>query len=192
MEKNNKTYIWIRHVEKKYNNGRPVDGGKLHDSPIVEDSQTQIEIEKLVKELVEIYGIPDNIITSPFLRTRQTSSMIKETVMRMYQRDIKIECSTDVGEFLGFCKNKNEEADLELETKKHYKEPYIIGERIKALYERLVTHIKKINRTERNVWIVTHGIIMSKIHTIFNNIEPSRPKPLDYMLYNGNKLTAFF
>lgn len=192
MDKNNKTYIWIRHAEKKYNNGWPTDGGRLHDSPIADDSQISIDIENMVKDLVEKYGVPDKIITSPFLRTRQTTLLIKQSIKSLYDRDINIEYSTDIGEFLGFCKNKNEEADLDIETKKYYKEPYIIGERIKALYERLVYHIKKINRTENNVWLVTHGMIISKIHAIFNTVEPTRPKPLDYILYDGNKLTAFF
>ena len=69
-------FIWIRHAEKLYNNGKGPIGSKQHDPGILRDEEQKIR--NLTRRLIKIYGYPNKIICSPYLRTRETCNYIKE------------------------------------------------------------------------------------------------------------------
>lgn len=187
-----KNFIWIRHAEKLYNNGRAVGKGKQHDPGIIDNLKTRNILYGLIDKLIKQLGVPEKIMTSPFLRTRQTTEIIIAYITQKYGWSPEVEYSEDISEYLGFCKNKNEKADLEEETLCHMNQPLLIKEDITTLDTRVEKHILNIHKNERNIWIVTHGIIMSKIFKFYNNFEPNRPEPLDYMALIKNKLSANF
>ena len=187
-----KNFVWIRHAEKLYNNGKAAGRGKQHDPGIIDSQKTRLKIRSLIDKLVKSIGVPEKLITSPFLRTRQTTDMIVAYMKEKYGWTPKIEYSEDVSEYLGFCKNKNEEADLEEETLAHMSNPFMIGESIDTLITRVEKHILNIHKNESNIWVITHGIVMCKVFNFYNNFEPNRPEPLDYMVLGKNKLSAIF
>jgi broad specificity phosphatase PhoE len=185
-------FVWIRHAEKLYNNGRPIGQGKTYDPGIVDNIHTRNNIWALVEKLVKRLGVPEKIITSPFLRTRQTTELIVAFMFQKYGWTPIIEYSEDISEYLGFCKNKSDPVGLEEETSKHMKRTSLLEESMASLTTRVEKHILNIHKNEKNVWVITHGIVMSKIFNFYNGFEPNRPEPLDYMILEKNKLSAIF
>lgn len=184
-----KTFIWIRHAEKKYKNGKGGAYDKQHDPGIVEDESV---IYETVSKLVAEYETPDKILCSPFLRTRQTSEVIKKALRQKYDKDVEIIVCNNVREYLGFCKSKDGYADLDYQTEKHIGGPLKLKETMLNLTLRLESHINMLNKTEKNVWIITHGILMSKIYKLYTGEEPNRPSTLDYIIYDNNQISKNF
>lgn len=185
-------FVWIRHAEKLYNNGRPVGQGKSYDPGIIDNIATRNKVYNLVEKLVKRLGVPEKIIVSPFLRTRQTAELIISYMNQKYRWTPAIEYSDDISEYLGFCKNKDSLIDLEEDTSKHISRSSLLNESITSLTNRVDKHIFHLHKNEKNVWVITHGIVMSKIFNFYNSFEPNRPEPLDYMVLEKNKLSAIF
>lgn len=180
--------IWIRHAEKLYANGKNSNGFLQHDSPIKYDKITEELIYNLVENLVLKFGLPDKIICSPFLRTRQTSSIINNILFKKYNINLEVEISTDIGEFLGYCKcpDRNAIADIDLDTRRYYDKDVRLNETIDQVKYRAKKHISKIiEDTGKNIWIITHGILISKICEILYNDEKFYPGTLGYMTYKN-------
>jgi broad specificity phosphatase PhoE len=184
-----KTFVWIRHAEKKFKNGKGCLWDKQHDPGIIEDEEN---IYETVNKLADEYGIPDKILTSPFLRTRQTSDVMKKILLQKYDKNIEISICNNVREYLGFCKSKDGYADLDYQTEKHIGGPVKLKESTLNLTLRLESHINNLNKHEKNVWIITHGILMSNIYKLHTGDEPDRPKPLDYIIYDNNQISKNF
>lgn len=184
-----KNFIWIRHAEKKFNNGWGSGTDKKHDPGIIEDDNP---INTFVDNLVAKYGLPDKIVCSPYLRTRQTSLIIKKRLREKYNKYVNIIINNDIAEYLGFCKNHFGYADLDSETQKFLGGPIKTNETLESLQKRINSHIQRIISAEKNVWVVTHGIIISYIYKTLSNKEAERPEPLNYLVYRNNQITKNF
>lgn len=181
-------YIWIRHSEKLYNNGKANGRGRQHDSGIKNSWLSEREISILCKKLVYKYKLPDKLIVSPFLRARQTANLFLESLQNEYNHIPKIEYSTDISEYLGFC--KEEKLDLEPDTLEYFKEPYKKKESMYDLESRISKHIKYINNSKENIWIITHGLIMTKIRYFYKAIDASHFEPLEYLVLRKDILSS--
>jgi broad specificity phosphatase PhoE len=190
-------YIWIRHADKKFDNGKAIDGYCQHDSPIKDDINE--EIYDKVNLLVEKYGFPTHIIYSPFLRTRQTKDymLIKlKEIDEILSEKIEINHDLNISEFLGFQKPIGVPAKVEEETQLYFKQTILLGESLKNLNLRVMNHIYDLNifdtKKEKCIWIITHGIIISNIyHNLYKikNIKQdlkTRPKSLSYLCFKFN------
>jgi broad specificity phosphatase PhoE len=184
-----KKIVWLRHAEKSYTNGRAPKGEKQHDPPITNDLNP---IYNLIDELIVKYGYPDKIITSPFLRTRQTTNVIKKRLQIRYNKIPTIETSCLIREYLGFCKNKTDYADIDSETEKYLGSPIKLEETIDNLQYRIQSHINSLFTESNNIWVITHGIVMSYIYKNIAGEEPERPKPLDYIFYSKSEICKNF
>jgi broad specificity phosphatase PhoE len=189
-------FIWIRHANKLYCNGKAPEGCHQHDSPIQEDSIKYIhsKVDSLIKE----FGFPTKICVSPFLRTRQT---VEKMLQRLYVLDTKktskitIESDTDISEYLGFQKPFGDEADVSEETASIFEKKIILGESLKNLNYRVKSHITRLNIIEENpeiVWIITHGIILNNIYYYLTKQSgkakqlPDRPPSLSHVIFSYN------
>jgi broad specificity phosphatase PhoE len=184
-----KTFVWIRHAEKKYKNGKGGIWDKQHDPGIIEDESPVYDV---VRKIADEYGVPDKILTSPFLRTRQTSNIIKKILLQKYDKNVEICICNNVREYLGFCKSKDGYADLDYQTEKHIGGPVKLKETMLNLTLRLESHINTLKKTETNVWVITHGILMSKIYELYTGEQPDRPNPLDYIICDNNQISKNF
>lgn len=179
-----KKIIWIRHAEKLYNNGRPLYGGKAHDSPLRMDSSLYTQVSSKFMELISIYGMPNKIYCSPFLRTRETASIILDLLNTFYLKKFSIENCNEVSEYLGFCKNKN--LSLEDETLKLH--PNItMNESLEDLEKRVKLHIEKMSCENGVVWVITHGLVINYIQKYFGYDSTNRIEPLEYFHVTENK-----
>jgi broad specificity phosphatase PhoE len=188
--------VWIRHIEKLYKNGKAdkkEENQYQHDPGIVINEETLEKVKVLVSELVKEYGIPKTLIVSPYLRTRETSKIfLKELENINITPDIIY--STDIAEYLGFCKRENprQEADLDPETKKHFKFKVFLGEGFKHFKKRIVNHINYTQENDENVWVITHGLVLSSIYEKFVFNSQRRPKPLDYVVKHKHQIIKSF
>jgi broad specificity phosphatase PhoE len=147
--------IYIRHADKEYANG-DADINK-HDPGITDNG---VEKSKMVaKHLVEQWGQPNLIIVSPYRRTRETATIMNntlETPVRMY-------IDTNLSEYLG--NHRNVPIDVTDSTLIH-DPPH--PETFRDMKIRVRYHHKKIVEYTRKlsvgvVWVVTHGLIIKQI-----------------------------
>jgi broad specificity phosphatase PhoE len=196
MNKENDSIIWIRHMEKLYNNGKATEEGQYqHDPEIIINKTTLLNVDTLISELLNKYGKPKKFIVSPFLRTRQTSDILLGILNSKYDIYPKVEYSTDISEYLGFCRKQyvKEKADLEPKTRELFKFNVYLGESFNHFKKRLENHIYNIENENQNVWVITHGIVLSSIYTYLSKkIPKDRPEPLDYIsLYKNEVIKSF-
>lgn len=179
-------YIWIRHAQKEYSNGKGPSGSKQHDSPIVSNFNTVLDIEDVTKNIIDKHDLPDMIIVSPFLRTRQTAECIIDYIEENFKKKIDVVIDEDIHEYLGFYRPKLNEQfpDITNETSDLMNKKLAFGETQNELLLRVTKHLQKtLQIKDKKVWIVTHGIVMSKIYEFLYNNKFYRPLNLDYFMY---------
>lgn len=178
-------FIFLRHSEKEYKNNRGPEGKPRHDPPIKEGFENLI-IYKSKKNFLK-YGYPQKIISSPFLRTRQTSEIIKNYITKM-GKETEYIIDKDVEEYLGFQKPYNGKADLDIETSK-YTQPLLGVENFQSLKFRAVKFyedlLKKRAGSEGTILIITHGIFISKLATHLN-LKHDSIKELEGIVVKGD------
>lgn len=148
--------MFVRHSYREYRNGKSPKGKLQHDSPISSGYERSIGFKFLYN--FNLYGYPDKIICSPFLRTRQTAKVIKHFI----PDNVKIFIDKDVEEFLGFQKPKRGIPDLDEETKK-YTDCKLGVEKFEDIKKRSSNFYEKIKNPDENILIVTHGVFISQL-----------------------------
>ena len=156
--------VLIRHAEKSYYNGKPNNiSDHKHDPPLTEKGI--LDVINKTSTLIQTYGLPTKIITSPFLRCRQTAILLRLTCLeyiknqKIQHNDIEICIDPIFSEYLG---NHNQDTlDLNSETGKYeipHPENWIT-------FELRMFHACKLLRTlqDDNIWIITHGVVMSTV-----------------------------
>ena len=101
------------------------------------------------------------ILSSPFLRTRETASLIQER----FGTTGTIYIENDVTEYLGWIKPEGENADVDSSTNT-YITPILGVEKLDDVDSRVKRHLAKLDWNS-NILVVTHGII---IKYIYNNL----------------------
>ncbi len=148
--------IFVRHGKKEYSNGKSENYScdpSLTSEGIVE------AIDKF-QNILEKYGIPEKIISSPFERTRQTAEIAQSVIYNISGKKIDIYFDRNLGEYLGnqAKSNPNIKESLRNETlmlNPHIKENwYAFHNRIKKYCNGLKTG---------NVWHISHGLVIQKI-----------------------------
>ena len=102
--------IYIRHADKDFSNGN--SEYFKHDPGI-----TEIGVErarKIATQLIELYGEPEQIISSPFRRARETSLTLN-SMLKNPLEEIKID--SDLSEYLG--NHSDVPLDVTVPTKIH-------------------------------------------------------------------------
>ena len=178
---------WIRHGEKQYRNGNAPEGCHGYDPPL--KTQVYNEFKELCDSIKTKYGVPKKIITSPFLRTRQTALSIANQFFATTNTKIPIFVDTDIGEFLGWRSPTGEKADVDSVTR-FFIEPTLGTERIIDVKERVQKHIDNIEK-DTDILVVTHGIIIKFIHRHITNRKMSYVKELSGINLESDKITRF-
>lgn len=151
----------VRHGEKDYKNNKGPPGKPRHDPEL---KCSERIIAKKILTYFYNHGFPDKIISSPFLRTRQTSKIIK----KFLPLNIEIIIDKEVEEFLGFQKPIGKLADLDKETAK-YTQPKLGIEKYNEIQNRILKFYTKIKKNnQENILVITHGILINKLANYFN------------------------
>ncbi len=141
------TLVVIRHAPKEYDN----KDGRIprYDSPILgvewERSRT------LFKEYIDSHDIkPTRIISSPYLRTRQTAEILSDIAK------IDVEVNRYFSEFLGWNKDYGKEHftdDTFIHKPFPPEKPHIFKKRVKQSFKYILRDMKEGDI----VWVITHG-----------------------------------
>lgn len=168
--------IYIRHAHKAYKNGKPlvqknnITSSKdqrysyAHDPPLTQEGKKAAS--RLAEELLKKYPVPTQIITSPYLRARETAAIMAGVIVKKYSpTSIQILCQTDLSEYLGnHCKYQ---LDVTPATARH-NPPH--PENFYRFRERIENHYSNWLPSEEVTWVITHGIIINEI------LRPFYPK----------------
>lgn len=142
--------IYIRHANKEYVNG---DARMYKHDPGITKKGVE-KTEMVAKHLVEQWGIPDKIFSSPYRRARETAQVMK----RVLGIKIPIFIDREISEYLG--NHRNETIDVTESTLVH-DPPH--PETFNDMKKRVQSHHDKITKKSHGViWIITHGIIMKQ------------------------------
>lgn len=156
--------IYIRHAQKAYRNGKPFpNSGEefkryyAHDPPLTQEGRK--EAEKVAEKLLRLYPVPTHIITSPYLRARETAAIMAGVIVkRNSPATIEILCQSDISEYLG--NHCNQAIDVNPSTAKH-KPPH--PESYYSFRDRIQEHYQGWEKAETVTWIITHGIVINEI-----------------------------
>ena len=161
--------IYIRHAHKAYKNGRPLaqKGNTVpskdqrysyaHDPPLTREGKKAAS--ELAEELLKKYPVPTQIITSPYLRARETAAIMVGVIVKKYSpSSIQILCQTEISEYLG--NHSKYPLDVTPATERH-NPPH--PESFYRFRERIEHHYNRWQPSEDVTWVITHGIIINEI-----------------------------
>jgi broad specificity phosphatase PhoE len=147
---------YIRHGEKEYKNSE--SEFYKHDPGLKEIGV--IRAKKIALKLIEIYGLPTRIISSPFRRARETAAVMNMMLKKPF-REIVIDRT--LSEYLG--NHHNISLDVTKATSIH-NPPH--PELFDDMKKRVKKHMEKTNlllseNPKENIWFITHGLIIRQI-----------------------------
>ena len=177
--------IWIRHGEKIYPNGAAPQGSHNHDPPIKDN--VKCKIEKICEKIRSRFGVPTKIISSPFLRTRETALLIKDFFNS--EKEINIVIDNNISEYLGWSRPKGQRADVSEETNQ-FITPTLGTEKLKDVEQRSREHVQYVNKTGITV-VVTHGIVIGYIYQYLTGKKMNRINELRGITYSKGKIEYF-
>lgn len=148
--------LYIRHGEKEYKNGGNL---KFSLDPDLTEKGIIDSTEKFIY-LASKYGAPDLIISSPYLRTRKTSSIAKAMILEITGINVEIKYDRILGECLKNQVGKDLTICLRPETLIHNPIP---PENDRQYHGRMCAHVRN---ARSNIWYVTHGYNITKIALI--------------------------
>ena len=184
--------IIMRHsIRDDMSNPNKYKGTWNNNCPISDEGRLLL-YEKSRRLFIKNKIIPDYIISSPFLRTIQTSEILKKEVRKYKNKDIEIEINSLICEGqLSKKKNFNQELENKL-----LKDGINIPEKYIDLKKRCKDFIDYCkNLKYNNLLVVTHGIIVNELVKIFipnymykETKDPNeyKPKCAEYIIFEIN------
>jgi len=173
--------LYIRHAEKSYKNG---DSSEFPlDPDLTHNGREQAKIK--FQELFNNYGCPSRIISSPYLRARETAKIAQDVILEATGKRVKISYDSSIGEYLGHQNNISLEQGLRPETLGLNPIPH---ETLSQYRSRVRQH----NRTRRqfgNSWYISHGIVIQSI-AHFNDTKTPYPAPLGAIHIDNGDITV--
>ena len=170
--------LYIRHGEKSYKNGDS-DNYPL-DPDLTETGKHQAKI--FFRSLLDNYNIPPKIISSPYLRARETAQIAQDVILENTGIKIPILYDPNIGEYLGHQKNICLEDGLHPETLLLNPIPHETFEQ----YRRRV--LKHVSYAE-NAWYISHGMVIKSV-AHFKGYDIDYPDPLGSILINNDVVTT--
>lgn len=172
--------IYIRHAEKAYKNG----GASEYSLDPELTNQGRVTAREKFEHLLNTYGIPDKIITSPYLRARETAEIAADVLFQMTGFEIELIYDCTLGEYLGNQKHKDITNCLRSETLIHNPIP---PESWDQYTHRIRKHIK--SRSQSNIWYITHGIVIKTIARLIGE-KIDYPGPLEGIRISNKIITT--
>lgn len=169
--------LYIRHAEKSYNNGQspqfPLDPNLTING--------RCKAEDKFRELLHNYGIPSQIISSPFLRARETAQIAHDIILKETGTSINISYDRNIGEYLGHQKHIDIDTDVHPETL--YLDP-IPPETWKQYSYRVRNYISS---PPKNGWYISHGVVIQSI-AFFKGKKIAYPSELEGIWLQDNNV----
>lgn len=151
--------VYLRHADKEYPNGYS-DFFK-HDPGITEAGM--MKTKKVSERLIEQWGIPTRIVSSPYRRARETALLLNSCLEQPFD---EIFIDVNLSEYLG--NHSHVPIDVTQQTKV-YNPPH--PENFNDLNIRIKKHNLQARRraNELNngvIWYVTHGLVIKQLASL--------------------------
>lgn len=151
--------LYIRHAKKIYNNNS--SNQYCLDAPLTEEGRNDAKIK--FQQLIEKYGIPDSIVTSPFLRNRETAKIAQDCILATKQQLVEIKYDPKIGEYLGNQKAKDIYQHLYQDTIDLNPIPV---ESLDQFRKRVIEHLREVK--DKYTWYISHGFFIKLIAQQYN------------------------
>lgn len=188
--------LYIRHAQKAYSNGASIDFSL--DPGLTEKGREAARTR--FRELLKIYGTPSKIISSPYLRARETAQIAREVILELNNVSVEITYDSLIGEYLGHHHGKDIAKCLRPETLSYSPIP---PEEWKQYSTRVRKHTKLVSqslkpitsienvtsRMPKRVWCITHGIIIKSI-AFFHGYQIDYPAELSGITVDSSGVTT--
>ena len=169
--------IYIRHAEKSYANGGN-DTFPL-DPPLTDQG---IEAARCrFQHLFNTYGVPPRIVSSPFLRARETAYIAQNIIFDLIGCVVPVTYDSNIGEYLGHHMKKDINVCLCPETLALNPIP---PETWKQYSQRMYIYV---NSNPPDGWYITHGIVIQSI-AFFKGKTINRPLELHGIQIQDNEV----
>ncbi len=140
-----KYHIYIRHGPRQNLN---------LDPPLKEDSTDIIRQKALY--LSQKFGLPQQIITSPYLRTRQTAQIMAS----MFDPPIPIAADVQLSEKLSLRKRTGLPPPGQYDAGSVlYGSLPTTDETEQQVTQRVYSHLQQMSAVNENMWFITHGYV---------------------------------
>lgn len=175
--------LFLRHGPKAFSNRKGFEGSKQLDAPLTNNGK--IQVENWSNELINAFGLPDAIITSPYCRTRQTAEILSKTCIKC-DHIPELYIDSIIGENLSYVNpppNKNE----------FYNKTLLFSPIIDNSHDEWLNRIKTYYNdlyieNDKNIVIITHGLFVQRIEQLmgYSGKYPGYFEGFQ-MFYDGNK-----
>lgn len=144
--------LYIRHAQKAYSNGN----SELYplDPSLTDKGRFDAKIR--FRYLLKKFGVPYKIITSPYLRTRETAQIARDLILNEYNISIEIIYEPLIGEYLGHQKVIKEEF---LRPETLILKPILL----KESWNEFIDRIKNFINFSTDGWYITHGVVIKTL-----------------------------
>lgn len=145
--------LYIRHAQKLYHNGGsdafPLDPGLTQEG--------KFKARERFHQLLQKYGPPPKIVSSPYLRARETAQIAHDVILEETGSSVVITYDPAIGEYLGHQKTRNIQTDLHPETLACNPFP-------PETWNQYSYRVRKhISTPQSGGWYITHGIVIDSI-----------------------------
>ncbi len=141
------------------------------DPPIKPDSQE--EAKMVGRKIYSLYGAPNSIITSPYLRTRQTAQIFSQ----LFNPQPKIWADPRLSEKLNIRKRTGLGPPGKLDSiTASYQGLSKLGETDLQVKTRLSEHLASFSSNLEEIWLVTHGYLLEALVEMYG-AKVSFPPP---------------
>lgn len=171
--------MYIRHGPKAYKNGANVEYSL--DPGLTEAGKSAAHTK--FTELINRYGPPAQIVTSPYFRARETALIAQHVINEMTGVVVPVMAEPLIGEYLGHQSHKNLSTSLRPETLSYRPIP---PENWKQYSARVRLHTRK---SVGNTWYITHGIVIQSV-AHFRGIEIKHPHELEGIMIDSNGVSV--
>lgn len=145
--------LYLRHGKKMYQNGRSADFPL--DPGLVKESYRSSVFR--LRYLLQKFNLPNKIIASPYLRTRETAKILQSIVLKDYKVYVPIVYDPLIGEYLGNCTNYDIKLSIRPETLVH-------GPLVEQNWTEFVDRVQRhIDTNPTDGWYITHGIFIKTL-----------------------------
>lgn len=155
-------YLVVRHGPKEYDNNKSPDGTYPLD-PALTDEGRELAYQHFV-QLLQSFEPPVRIVTSPFLRARETAQELRRAIFDITGLSVSIYREPLMGEFLGHQvqHRRIKKGDFRPETGH-----VVIDKTISEMEHLRVPQLrKKVVLYPKNTWMVSHGVVIKYWHDV--------------------------
>lgn len=156
--------VFIRHSEDE----DPVDSTFRHDPKL--NARGKFLIDRVMADMIEQYGLPRKIYTSPMYRAVETASRLKKVLRKRYECKVRVE----VNHSLNRCFARDERGTSEVRDARinTYEDSRQFHKRVD---KETTKHIKR--QRKGCVWYVSHYLVIRRLAKTFKFVYPKEHMP---------------